>query len=296
MRMEDKLTRLIALFGLLMNLLLAASSALVSSGDYDRDFFVMWSPSHVNTSSDGRMRSLILDRDSGAGFASNDMFLFGKMDMQIKLIPGYSAGTVVAFYLTSDQPNRDEVDFEFLGNVVGQSYILQTNIYSDGFDNREERIHLWFDPTRDFHNYSILWNINQIVFFVDSIPIRTFRNHADKGVAFPRWQPMSIKATLWNGDSWATRGGKDKVDWSKGPFAASFGNYTIDACTWRGNPRFCRSESSGNWWNGRDYSSLTRVQKRWFKWVRINHMIYDYCQDNQRFQGNLPLECSLSKY
>ncbi|KAK6283100.1 hypothetical protein POUND7_016925 [Theobroma cacao] len=131
---------------------------------------------------------------------------------------------------------------------------------------------------------------------VDSIPIRLYRNHADKGVAYPRWQPMSIKVSLWNGDSWATRGGLEKIDWSKGPFIASFKDYKIDACVWQGNPRFCRADSSVNWWNRPRFSTLTRVQKRWFKWVRKYHMVYDYCQDNQRFQNNLPKECSLPKY
>uniref|UniRef100_A0A5B7B144 Xyloglucan endotransglucosylase/hydrolase n=1 Tax=Davidia involucrata TaxID=16924 RepID=A0A5B7B144_DAVIN len=289
--------RLIVLIGIFtVNLVHITLASVVSTGDFNKDFFVMWSPSNVNTSADGRARSLKLNKESGSGFASNEMFLFGQIDMQIKLVPGHSAGTVVAYYLSSDQPNRDEIDFEFLGNVSGQPYILQTNVYADGFDNREERIYLWFDPTTDFHTYSILWNLHQIVFMVDWVPIRTYRNHANKGVAFPRWQPMGIKISLWDGDSWATRGGKDKIDWSQGPFIASFRNYKIDACVWKGNARFCRADSPINWWNKDSFSSLNGKQRRLFKWVRKNHLIYDYCHDNERFQNNLPKECSLPKY
>ncbi|KAL5560906.1 hypothetical protein UlMin_030653 [Ulmus minor] len=185
----------------------------------------------------------------------------------------WHAGIVVAYYLTADQPNRDEIEYEFLVNVDGQPYILQTNIFADDFDNNEERINLWFDPTKDFHTYSILWNLYQIV---------VYRNHADKGVGFPRWQPMSIKVSQWKGDSWATRGGKEKIDWSKGPFVASLGNHKIDGAV-----------SSTNRWHKESFSSLTSTQRRLFNWVRKCHMIYDYCQDNQRFQNNFPKECSL---
>ncbi|GAB2268078.1 Probable xyloglucan endotransglucosylase/hydrolase protein 10 [Dionaea muscipula] len=271
-------------------------ASVVPPEDFSKDFYTAWGPSHVNRSADGETISLKLDQESGAAFVSNNMFLFGQMDMQIKLISGYSAGTVVAFYLTSDQQNHDELDFEFLGNVEGQPYILQTNVFADGYDNREERINLWFDPTMDFHTYSILWNIYQLVFMVDWVPIRVYRNHADKGVAFPMQQPMSIKGSIWNGEDWATRGGKDKIDWSKGPFIASFRNHKIDACFWTGDPSVCRAASSTNWWNQDSFSSLTWRQRRLFKWVRINHLIYDYCQDSKRFNDSLPPECSLPKY
>ncbi|KAL9251140.1 putative xyloglucan endotransglucosylase/hydrolase protein 10 [Drosera capensis] len=233
---------------------------------------------------------------AGAAVVSKDKFLFGQMDMQIKLIQGDSAGTVVAFYLASDQQNRDELDFEFLGNLEGQPYILQTNVFADGYDNREERINLWFDPTKDFHTYSILWNIYQIVFMVDWVPVRLYRNHKDKGVAFPIQQPMSIEASIWNGENWATEGGKIKIDWTKAPFIASFNNHKIDACVWKGDVKNCSAASSTNWWNQESFSSLTWNQRRLFKWVRKNQLVYDYCQDSKRFNGTLPKECSLPKY
>ncbi|KAH1257470.1 putative xyloglucan endotransglucosylase/hydrolase protein 8 [Glycine max] len=52
-------------------------------------------------------------------------------------------------------PKRDELDFEFLGNKTGESYLIQTNVYKNETGGRKMRHMLWFDPTEDYHTYSI---------------------------------------------------------------------------------------------------------------------------------------------
>ncbi|PKI49792.1 hypothetical protein CRG98_029841 [Punica granatum] len=65
------------------------------------------------------------------------------------------------FYLKSQASNSDEIDFEFFENDHG-SFILSTNIFTQGNGGREQEFSLWFDPTIDFHSYAILWNTKQI--------------------------------------------------------------------------------------------------------------------------------------
>ncbi|XP_042484766.1 probable xyloglucan endotransglucosylase/hydrolase protein 26 [Macadamia integrifolia] len=215
--------------------------------------------------------------------------------MLIKLVPGNSAGTVTAYYLSSTGPKHDEIDFELLGNLSGQPYTVHTNVYTQGIGNKEQQFHLWFDPTADFHNYTIHWNPSQIVWFIDRLPIRVFRNYKSKGIAYPNQQGMRAYSSIWDADNWATQGGRVKTDWHSAPSIARFQRFRARACKWNGPVSIsqCASNSHANWWTSLVYSKLSHSQIGQMMWVRKNYMIYNYCTDYRRFNGNMPLECSL---
>lgn len=272
-----------------------SSSALVAfAGNLYQDFDITWGDGRGKIINNGQVLTLSLDKSSGSGFQSNNQYLYGKIDMQIKLVPGNSAGTVTAYYLRSEGSSWDEIDFEFLGNLSGDPYIVHTNIFSQGKGNREQQFYVWFDPTADFHTYSILWNPKHIVLYVDGTPIREFKNYESLGVPYPKNQPMRIYSSLWNADDWATRGGLVKTDWSQAPFTASYRNFNADqACVWSSGSSSCGSNN-----NNSNSSSvllsqeLDSASQERLKWVQKNYMIYNYCTDTKRFPQGLPPECT----
>ncbi|KAI8008019.1 hypothetical protein LOK49_LG07G01838 [Camellia lanceoleosa] len=259
---------------LMLSCVMAASAVPCN---FNQDIDINWGGNeHVKTFNGGQLLILSLDKSSGAGFQSKKDYLFARVDMQLKLVPGNSAGTVTTYYLSSQGPAHDEIDFEFLGNVPGQPYTVNTNVYAQGKGNREQRFHLWFDPTTAFHTYSIVWNSQRIIFMVDNNPIRVFKNNEAMGVPFPTSQRMKVYSSLWNADDWATQGGRIKTDWTKAPFTACYRNFNVNDA-----------------WQTQQLDSMGRKRLRW---VQRKYMIYNYCTDLKRFPQGLPRECKHQRF
>ncbi|AES72365.1 putative xyloglucan:xyloglucosyl transferase, Xyloglucan-specific endo-beta-1,4-glucanase [Medicago truncatula] len=274
-----------SLFLLLLSLFLWFSTNVLG-GNFNTLFDNLFGEERVDIKEDGNSMTLTLDEYCGSGIVSKNEYLFGRFDMKIKLVPGNSAGTVTAYYLSSVGAQHDEIDIEFLGNLTGEPYLLSTNVYAEGIGGREMQFYLWFDPTEDYHMYSIDWNPERIIILVDNNPIRVMLNRQRIGVPFPTKRPMRVYTTLWNGDSWATRWGEVKIDLTNAPFVAGFKNFNAIACIAnQGQTANCRN------YNGGKYKGLDRESKRKMKQVLSKWVVYDYCADLRRYAHGLPYEC-----
>ncbi|KAL2467178.1 putative xyloglucan endotransglucosylase/hydrolase protein 8 [Abeliophyllum distichum] len=281
---------LLAVFGKL--------SKAAASNSFEDNFSKSCPDNNFKSSDDGSTWYLSLDKQSGCGFITKQRYRFGWFSMKLKLVGGDSAGIVTAYYMCTENaagPERDELDFEFLGNRSGQPYLLQTNVYRNGTGGREMRHSLWFDPTEDYHSYSILWNNHQIVFFVDKVPIRVYKNANYTNNFFPNEKPMYLFSSIWNADDWATRGGLEKTDWEKAPFVSSYKDFNVDGCQWEDPFPACVSTTTDNWWDQYNSWHLSDDQKTDYAWVQRNLVLYDYCKDTERYP-TLPVECWISPW
>ncbi|GLJ44611.1 hypothetical protein SUGI_0937630 [Cryptomeria japonica] len=255
----------------------------------------LWGPQHQRVSKDKSSVTLTLDISSGSGFKSKKTYMYGFFNAALRLQSGYTAGIITSFYLSNNQVYEgwhDEVDIEFLGTIPGEPYKLQTNVYGNGtgdgshLTGREQHFHLWFDPTKDFHNYSILWTPHQILFMVDSIPIRRFPKVKSLGMQYPS-KPMSVYATIWDASAWATDGGKYKANYSYQPFVSTYTNFMISGCS---QPGYLGKKCAHGYLDSFISPKLNRFQRHALQFVRKNYMIYDYCQDFQRYPNGMA-EC-----
>ncbi|KAG8049670.1 hypothetical protein GUJ93_ZPchr0009g899 [Zizania palustris] len=262
---------------------------------FDEGYTQIFGEGNLALLRDGRRVHLSLDESTGAGFASQDLFLHGFFSAAIKLPADYAAGVVVAFYLSNGdtyEKTHDELDFEFLGNVRGREWRVQTNVYGNGSTaaGREERYDLPFDPTDGFHHYSILWTRHRIIFYVDETPIREVVRMAAMGPAFPS-KPMSLYATIWDGSAWATLGGRYRVNYKYAPFVAEFGDLVLHGCAIDPVDHSATASCGGDA-GYEEAAAMPTAQRAAMAAFRRGHMSYSYCHDRRRYPVALS-ECAL---
>ncbi|CAH9095656.1 unnamed protein product [Cuscuta europaea] len=283
-------------FFVLLSCTAAAAAFNVSPTPFKQGFTTLYGESNIVRSPHDDTVSLHLDRYTGSGFKSSDLYNHGFFSAKIKLPSEYTAGIVVAFYTTNGdvfEKTHDELDFEFLGNVKGKEWRFQTNMYGNGSSSRgrEERYFLWFDPSKHFHRYSILWTNHTIIFYIDEIPIREIARNEAMGGDYPQ-KPMGLYATIWDASDWATSGGKYRVDYKYAPFAAHFTDLVLRGCT--ADPLQTIVDAGCDEHDGQleaaDFANITPNRRKAMKRFRKKYMYYSYCYDSLRYAVPLP-EC-----
>ncbi|KAL6529504.1 hypothetical protein OROGR_015127 [Orobanche gracilis] len=106
-----------------------------SAGNFLREAEISWGSDNGKIVDGGRGLSLTLNQYSGSGFQSKNEYLFGRFDMQIKLV--LANLLALSPHFSSQGEGHDEIDFEFLGNASGEPYTVHTNVYSKKNDDGE---------------------------------------------------------------------------------------------------------------------------------------------------------------
>jgi xyloglucan:xyloglucosyl transferase len=135
--------------------------------------------------------------------------------------------------------------------------------------------------------------------YVDSFPIRVFRNYASKGVPFPTKRPMFAYSSIWNADDWATQGGRVKTDWTKAPFVAEYRDISLQTCECSdaADDAACATACAASKYAAPVPCKLTDRELRQLKALQLGYTIYNYC-DNARLPGKgpVPPECDMDQY
>ncbi|KAJ7953396.1 Xyloglucan endotransglucosylase/hydrolase [Quillaja saponaria] len=270
----------------------------VTTIPFNHGYSHLFGEGNLVRSPDGKGVRLLLDRFTGSGFISSSMYQHGFFSANIKLPSGYTAGIVIAFYTSNGdvfEKSHDELDFEFLGNINGKPWRFQTNLYGNGSTNRgrEERYRLWFDPTKEFHRYSILWTTKNIVFYIDEVPIREVIRNEAMGGDYPS-KPMSLYATIWDASNWATSGGRYKVNYKYAPFVSEFKDLVLEGCPLDPIQEVpvaaMACAEKDDLLETKDYAFVTPERRLAMRRFRQRFMYYSYCYDILRYSVPPP-EC-----
>ena len=100
---------------------------------------------------------------------SDGTFTYGYFGCTMK--PAKAAGTASTFFTytgPSENNPHDEIDIEFLGKDTTK---VQFNYFVDDSHGNEYIYNLGFDASEEYHQYGFYWGKDEIVWYVDLVPV-----------------------------------------------------------------------------------------------------------------------------
>lgn len=184
----------------------------------------------------------ITQRGDSPTVESDFYIMFGRVEFEAQAAPGQ--GVISSVVLISE--DLDEIDIEWIGSDTNQ---FQTNYFSKGDTSTYDRggFHQVETPQNQFHNYTIDWTKDQVVWSVDGTVVRTLINTGNN--YYPQ-SPMQVRFGSWAGGDpgnaegtieWA--GGE--IDYSKGPY--NFFIKAISVQDYSTGREYAYTDHSGTW-------------------------------------------------
>ena len=159
-----------------------------------------------------------------------DFYLLGgRYDVELQIAPGQ--GVISSAVLWSDI--QDEIDWEFSGNQHGEKpfpppdgkWTVETNIFAQGkmWDGAATYQKDAYQPTTQFHTYSVEWDEDHMNWYVDNHIVRSVKAvNTPPGFVFPQ-SPMKLQLGVWGGGDpannyWTIQRAGGEIDMKKVPY------------------------------------------------------------------------------
>lgn len=191
---------------------------------------------------DDGLKLTLAKRFDNPSLKSDFYIMYGKLEVIFKAAEG--TGIVSSFYLQSD--DLDEVDLEWLG---GDDTQVQSNYFSKGNTSTYDRgaYHSVNSPQTTFHNYTIDWQMEQLVWYIDGVAVRTLKNDTSNG--YPQ-SPMYVMMGIWAGGDPSNEPGTiewagGETDYSKAPFSMYVKRVVVS--DYSSGSEYIYTDKTGSW-------------------------------------------------
>ncbi|KAF2724360.1 glycoside hydrolase family 16 protein [Polychaeton citri CBS 116435] len=174
---------------------------------------------------------------------SNWYIMFGTYTVKMKAAPG--AGIVSSLVLLSD--DLDEIDWEWLG---ARNDEVQSNYFGKGQTTTYTRsaVHTATDSQDQWHEYSVIWTEQQVVWQIDGTTVRVLNANDAQG-QFPQ-TPCQLRFGSWSGGDPSNPPGT--IAWAMGPTDYSQGPFTMTVASisvqdYSSGTNYTWGNQSGSW-------------------------------------------------